>query len=420
MNIAIVTNKFSIGGAETYTLRKASWLIENGHNVILISAGGEMVKFIPIHIKHYEISGIAISPYIHKKKKLNSILYELSDIFKINKIDVIEAHNANPIIYTLLSYKTHGIPYLFNDLLEFDFDHDYILRYIAKKLSKEGLFFVLTQEMLRYINELIGSDLQAEIIPIPYTKPKDKESTLDKNYFLSVARVSPEKMYVKSLIIGFGKYITSNKGCRIKKLIVVGDGDEHLVKELKLNAEEINKATGYCAVEMKGSVIGKELISLYKNCSAFIGVGTCLLISASYGKPTIIASGLKNMKEYAYGFWGTHIDIDSQSIGAKDTYVPYSVPYENILLEINDKDKADKYGKAAFDLFEKVYDMDKIMNMWLYSYANVSKYNGLELKRLPMKIIFMLPVLHFLYKIYKLGKYFQSLIYVKTKRFVIS
>ena len=60
MKIAFITPRMIVGGAETYIIRKAKWLTENGNEIVVISEGGCLVESLPKGVKHIQIKNIAM------------------------------------------------------------------------------------------------------------------------------------------------------------------------------------------------------------------------------------------------------------------------------------------------------------------------------------------------------------------------
>lgn len=351
-----------VGGAETYILRKAEWLIKHGHEVIVISAGGCYEEQLPKEICHYELKELTGAPYSFSASKLEQISTRLSDIIKEKGIDIIEAHNTFPIYYVIMSYSKHYCPFILNVLLELNYDNNFQLCLLTYILNKKGLYFTLTKTMNNYIENKCRTHLSPQIIPIPLSLPIEickKES----KYLLSVCRLSSDKMYVIHLIHSFEKLMIEERIDSDIRLIIVGDGELYnYVNEI---ATKVNKGLNFCAVLLKGTIIGKELDDLYKNCMAYIGVGTTLLIAASFSKPIILASGIKNLDGFAYGYWGNNETLDRDSITGTQSYNNYKMTFENAIEKVTNNEMFRKeLSMKSYTLFNKTYDIDKIMNKW--------------------------------------------------------
>lgn len=372
MKIAFVTPLFVIGGAETYIIRKATWLQNCGHEVIIISEGGKMVEMLPNGIRHFKVSGISKMPYAHSPLKLRRILKSISTILAENGINVIEAHNTAPILYVGMSYRYHHIPYLLNVLLEISFDRNPQLCKFTKVLAMRNLYYTLTFNMHLYIENKCRVLLPVHILPIPISLPYISTPLTVGDFVLTVGRLTEDKMYLRAVIKSFGIYLQSKIGGAIRFLYVVGDGI--LREDINRLANDVNASLGYEAIVMKGTVVGRELNILYEKCIAFVGVGTALLIAASYRKPIIIASGFIDLRDYAWGYWGKQPTLDKDSIAGNSKYYHLRQPFEEAIsrLSIDDEFRISVANKA-FELFKEVYDMDKVMVKWESNYNEICK-----------------------------------------------
>lgn len=60
MKIMMLIDLFSVGGAESHLLSLSSELAKRGHNVVVVSAGGKMVKNLrEVGVKHHRIPNIS-------------------------------------------------------------------------------------------------------------------------------------------------------------------------------------------------------------------------------------------------------------------------------------------------------------------------------------------------------------------------
>ena len=362
MNIAFVTPKMIIGGAEQYIIVKTDWLKKNGHNSIVISAGGENVA--NLNVPHYVIKDIDTPVYHLNDKRRKELYLELTRILKEDEIDIIEAHNTWPIVHIYNSYKDHRIPFLLNVLSELSYNRNIILQCITCYLAKKQLYFTLTDNMNKYIERCCRSKLYANIIPLPIQKEEIPIS--DEPYVLSICRMSQEKMYVKALIVGFGEATIKHKIPDEYKLILVGDGP--LKDEVSKIAHETNKRIGRNKIEMRGFVLGDALYKLYAGCRCYVGMGTTLLTAASYSKPCIRVGFQKDTMQYAWGYWGETFESKDEIVYTKGT-VGNPIKFEKILEQIiNDNELNHKIGYNSASIVNSLYGIEVIMKNWINSY----------------------------------------------------
>lgn len=403
MKIAFVTPQMIVGGAETYIVRKSEWLIKRGHDVIVISAGGCYVDQLPEKVSHYEIKELLYAPYSMSGFHLMDVLKKISDIIKKESVDVIEAHNAFPVLYITMSYSFHGCPFLLNALLELNYDGNYQLCLLTKLLSKRSRYFTLTLSMNDYIERKCKARLSPHILPIPINAPSDLSITEEK-YLLSVGRMGTDKMYIKHLIVSFCNLKKNRIIDSEVKLVIVGDGN--LYGEVNEMASQANRELNDNCIILKGTVIGQELSNLYKCCMAYIGVGTTLLIAASFAKPIILASGFYEFQPFAFGYWGAHYDLDKHSLGGGPDYLDCKMSFEQAILEIvRSQDFRKELSVKSYSLFKEVYDMDKIMFDWeSFFKKNINVLND-NILALWGKVFLLLNIcLYPIYKLYKIIK----------------
>jgi glycosyltransferase involved in cell wall biosynthesis len=98
------------GGVSTHRLEIASMFKKMGHNVIVVSGGGEYaLQLQEIGVKHYYI------PF-HRLKK-NPLLFipiakAFYDVVKDNDIDIIDCHWSITCLFSHLMFKLFNIPYV--------------------------------------------------------------------------------------------------------------------------------------------------------------------------------------------------------------------------------------------------------------------------------------------------------------------
>lgn len=376
MKIAFITPRMIVGGAETYIIRKAKWLMENGNDIVVISEGGCLVESLPKGVKHIQIKNISDPPFSISYKEYQRVITTLAKVLTTEKINIIEAHNTYAIIYTFLTYKWHHIPFLLNILAEGAYDKCFELRAITRILDKHHLYFTLTDKMNVYIEKKCHCDLHPTIIPIPYDNIQDYHSTTEpvtEEYILSVARLSSEKMYIKHLIKDFGELLNENLIPQNVILKIVGDG--LLADDIRKHAQYVNNLVGKESVKLLGTVTGDKLESLFLRCSLYIGVGTTILISAAYSKPTIIGSGI--MQEYAFGFWGEKPDEDRNVIGGDESMIARKISFKQIIQQFYSMpvEKRRLYGIHAHNLLIKHFSINQVMTEWERCYASILSYD---------------------------------------------
>lgn len=406
MNIAIITPRFNIGGAETYIISKCEQLVKKGHKVIIVSEGGDMVDSIPEGVKHIVLRNISQAPYCLSSELQRDLLMQLSVIIKENNIDVIEAHNNAPIFHVAESYQIHNTPYLYNNLLEFAYDQSMAQRWLTIFLSRRSKFFVLNQTQLEYIEDKCHVKIPAKIIHLPILLPRAVDAARERNYLLSVGRLSNDKPYIDHLISGFHEFRKSNQENTVRYLHLVGDGNRK--DEIIEKAQYVNNDLGYEAVKVLGSLTGQDLGDEYNNCYCFIGVGACLLIAAAFKVPIILASSFISYEHKAYGFWGCCPALDKDSMDGNSKYNKNVMDYRDAIEKISsDKQFHRTASQSAYTLFMENFSVEQIADAWCREYKKIGvrSYEP-SLKVLSIALRFYFAIIHVLYRC---GKTLQGL-----------
>lgn len=365
-----------VGGVEQYIAVKCQWLNKHGHQTIVISAGGCNIHCLPKDTEHFTIKELVSTPYSLTSSNLKVVLDKITAILKSANIDIVESHNIWAVVYTSLAYRTNKIPFLLNVLAEAAYDKNPILQKLTKTLDEHRLYFTLTNNMNKYIQEKCRSKLHPTILPIPVYH--EEIVSTDDHFVLSVCRMDEEKMYVKHAIQGFYNGIKNGLIDPDYKFIAVGEGP--LFSEVKEIADRVNKDLNREVVIMPGTIIGNRLYELYAHCTCYIGMGTTLLTAASYSKPCIRTGFQKTTAPYAWGFWGENAKRDRDEIVYTDGFDGTPIEYEKILSDIlNNPDKRHELGKSAGKVFKDNYCIEKIMNEWEKTYETLSssyEYSG--------------------------------------------
>lgn len=363
MRIAFLTPYMIIGGAETYIITKSKWLLSHGHNIIVISGGGENVVNLPIGTKHINFN-TEISPASFSKKEYKKYIAQLSTILIKEQIDLIEAHNTSPVIHAAMSFRITGIPFLINILNERTYLYNPFLKQLTANLAPFGLLYTLTTQMQSYIEKRIKHSIKATIIPIPVENIQEHNAPHNGRYVLSVCRMAADKMYIKYLIKDF---LTLHKESKIPKdyrLLIVGDGT--LRNEVQILANQNTQI-----IKMLGTVVGKELEELYRNAEIYVGTGTSLLLGASCKTPCLIPGFTETSMPYCWGIWGERPeDKDVLSVSELQHY-PRSTYADTLNELIQNPSKRIIAGQKAYTLYQQYYTFQSIMERWEKEYTKI-------------------------------------------------
>lgn len=369
--ILFLTQRMIVGGAERYILEKSKWLIRKGYNVIIVSVGGiweEKIK--ELGGKHYKLDFINEDPFIMDKGIFVERCIILKQIIEVEKVNIIEANQFYPAIWGYYVSKFTNTPYFMNVLAGTIFykgKKEYLK--FLKHLDNLGLYYNSECSNI-VIEEIRRINLKNCIeIPIPVNKLDNGfENSINENYILTVCRMSPEKMYVKYLIKDFYKIVINNN-LNSLKLIVVGEGPNF--NEIQQKVKRLNKKlTKYSStIELRGTVVGKELDVLFSGCLFYVGSGTTVIQAAQHKKSVILTSPIKSHMKYSIGFFS---EDKNNSIGFKVGDMKLDSFYNRMKLLIFDEYRRNNLEENSYKRYKEVFETEIVMKQWMMEYKNIS------------------------------------------------
>lgn len=366
MNIAFITPKMIIGGAETYIITKATYLCSQGYRVLVISAGGENIKHLPSCATHITLN-TDITPYHLSKKQFNQTIDKIAQVLLDYQIDVVEAHNTYPILYASIACRKTNIPCLYNMLNELSHRKQLLTNILIKTFSGAQCYFTLTKQMNEFVEKQIHTVLHPIIIPIPVAAVSEPQNNEAHNYILSVCRFSADKMYVLSLMQGFVQAITTGAIPQDTILKIVGDGDLH--QKVTIQAQKSNEQIGHNAVELLGTQVGSNLDNLFRHCTIYVGMGTTILIAAQYKKPILKVGFESHTRANCWGYWGDSPSDANSIVANSNSNQPIS--FANALKIINFEEKLQIAGDKAYKTYYANYLFEAIMEQWQSEYSRI-------------------------------------------------
>lgn len=375
MTIAFITPRMLVGGAETYIIRKCNWLVSKGHHCLIVSSGGDFYKDCHSSVERIVINSIDLPTWHLKKKEFNTLITELSKILINKQVDIIEAHNSYPAVYTAIAYKYTRIPYVVNVLSDLAFKKNPLLKILCSRLSTIELFYTVSKQSAKYFSESVYKEKnKSKVINIPIPSPnilqiENINKSDEGKYVLSVARMANEKMYIKSLVEGFTNFILKQKIPYDVKLKIVGDGP--LMDGVSDLVFKSNKLIGNESIQLLGYLYGNELDALYQDCFIYAGMGTTLLIASSYKKASVVVGFEKETMQFAWGFWGESKEDADYIVGYKNRDAKKSTFEEAITYAFDNPKRINEIGELAFRLYSEHYALDTLMNEWLSVYYRI-------------------------------------------------
>ncbi|MBL0666732.1 MULTISPECIES: glycosyltransferase [Aeromonas] len=323
-SILFVLGGLNIGGVETYVIRLAKELREQGENIdfILLSNSfnaknyEELSKFASIYILDY-FPLISSSSWLNAMslcgEKLEEKLGKKYDI--VHVVDLMTLgfvfFNKDKINFTNLSI---GI-YHAKEISWWRDRSCYFRESLLKLYDKNVMLTLFPNEfMLKLADDLIDSDLsESHILPLGIDLEKYKAISPIKSSLkiVSVGRLVDFKTYNRHVIT----LLKELREIAPFEYFIYGDGPE------KNDLLNLAKKLGVCDfVHFMGSVEYSDLHSVLDGCFCFIGSGTTIIEASSAGIPSIV--GIESIKmPLTCGFFSEVKGFSYNEDGATDTRV---------------------------------------------------------------------------------------------------
>ena len=279
-----------IGGAETHIYELSLELLKRGHDVTIISAGGEfMPKLIEKGIKH-----IFAPMNVRSVRDIFSSYKILCRAIKKERPDIIHAHARIPALVSHYASKKFNIPFVTTDHGKFD---TALLTRLMTRWGDKTL--AVSEDLKEYLLENYNVKeknvfLTINGIDTDEFSPEKKRSVNILNEFsipndskviLTVSRLdSTAFMCAEELVRNAKAIYQKNPQTRI---LIVGHGN--MYDTLKVSAQKINSELGLNYIIMPGQ--RTDISEICSVCSVFCGVSRAAMEAAASGKPILIAGG---------------------------------------------------------------------------------------------------------------------------------
>jgi glycosyltransferase involved in cell wall biosynthesis len=357
MKIAmIISNPFPPEeGIGYYTYNLAKKLIENGHEVTIITRGSlktekfffkgiQVIKvpFLPLYPFHVQIHGIFLNKFFKGIEDEFDLVHIHSPLAPIVKTDL-------PIISTIHTS-------LIEDMKHFQVSN---INSTAIKLTTKISGYPLTQKLINKSNYVttVSSSVAEELVSYYNTKnPIVVGNGVDEKRFYPIKENQnndPYALYVGRLDYRKGILDLMKASILLKedniKLLVAGEGHLRSLIEDYIQKNDLQN------VSLLGHVSGENLVELYQNAMIFVfpshyeGLPTVLLEAMSCGLPVVTSNipahrgVITNFKNGLFAKSGSSMDI-----------------YDKINILIDDEDLRQKLGNNARKTIENKFTWDKI------------------------------------------------------------
>ena len=276
LKILLVTDRMSLGGAETHILSLYNELVLLGHFVTVVSSGGALAS----DIRHVTIDLTSRSPL-----KMLRGYFALSSLVMSENYDLIHAHARLPALISSLVAKKHKIPLVTTVHAHFKID------FLRRKLSAWGFRSIAVSEDLRiYLAK--NYSITAENIAViengisfeKYAKFNTRDFGEDKPFnLLFLSRLDEDCSLCADILCDIAPCLAKRYG-NIK--ISIGGGGECLDR-IKAKASVTNLRFGREIISVVGAV--SDTCEFMASGEALIGVSRCAIEGIATSIPVIIA-----------------------------------------------------------------------------------------------------------------------------------
>lgn len=274
LKILFLTDRFSLGGAETHILSLCRALTLRGHSVTVASSGGALSR----SVNHIALDLSSRSPI-----KLILGYFRLRRLILREGFDLIHAHARLPALVASLVSRSLNVPFVTTVHARFKTDP------LRRAFSSWGFRSVAVSEDLRfYLTQsysipsenvtVIENGIDFGDAPVKFQPKKKNDFTL-----LFLSRLDFDCSLCAELLCDLAPLLFSRYP-NIK--IVIGGGGERFFK-IRAYAERINRALRAEVVFAVGEV--KDVSSFLASGDLFVGVSRAALEALASGLPVIIA-----------------------------------------------------------------------------------------------------------------------------------
>jgi glycosyltransferase involved in cell wall biosynthesis len=352
MNILYISNHLNIGGITSYLLTLGTGMKNRGHNVYIASSGGELLyRFIEKGIIYIPI------PIRTKKEVSPKVLwsaFKLSCLLKEEHIDLLHSNSRTTQILGNLLNKTCGIPHVFTS-------HGFFKNRFFRKLFPcwPDAVIAISEPVKEHLIEdfhidqknvfVIHNGIDTEKYQIQNQKSKieikKKLGLSDAPVVGIVARLSDVKGHI--YLIKAMKAVL--KSMPQAQLLIVGDGK--IKDELVNTVAVLGIQKGVFFIPSVRDT--KDVLSamdLFIMPSLKEGLGLAIMEAMASGLPVIGSNigGIRSLiKNNINGILVEPADVNALS--------------ENILLLLDDFDKAGSLGRAAQIFIKENFSQEKMV-----------------------------------------------------------
>lgn len=271
LKILILTDRLTLGGAETHILTLAECLEARGHSVTVASSGGALASAV----KHEKINLSSHSP------RLILSFFALLRLARREKFDIIHSHARAASLVGSAVAKILKIPFVTTVHARF------ALSPLRRVFSRWGLLSVAVSEDLReYLSRHYS--VSAENITVienglDFSKYKVRTQEVNRKSILFLSRLDNDCSLCAELLCSIAPRLAE----RYPDIKITIGGGGNALKRIKSLAETANSALGREVISLLGDV--RDVKEFLAQGSAFVGVSRSALEALAAALPVIIA-----------------------------------------------------------------------------------------------------------------------------------
>ena len=364
LSVLLALDKFNIGGTETHVLTLTKQLIKEGVKVTVVASDGPLAQeFKKLNCKIYNID----FPVSIEKDNLkrDDFLKKIYEIFQLEKINVVHAHQSSSGNLVVEAAKKMNIRSIFTIHGMYYYD---ILGNTLKQADKViGVSIPVYKWLLKFgINSIVvpnGIAYKSYVNNTNYFLKRKYNIPKDTMCITYCSRMAWEKIKVCENLITVVKDLRVNENIKYEA-VIVGDGPGY--NELKALGEQTNKELGKQVIHFTGNQIDVNKYYLASDC--VLGTGRVAIEAMAVSKK-VIAGGNSgyfglitndNFNEAWQTYFGDHdFKVKNDAIYLYDDMKNYYLDKKNY-----DKDVYDIYKKSK-ELFEISKVTEKLINIYI-------------------------------------------------------
>jgi lipopolysaccharide heptosyltransferase II len=369
MNILQILPELKVGGVETGIIDLAKRLVEQGHKVVVVSAGGELVKAIQAcGAIHYQLP-------VHRKSIVTVIrmVPALVELLKKEKIEIVHARSRVPAWIAYFACRKARVPFVTTC-------HGYYARHYFSRVMGWGKRVIVVSNVVgRHMIENFGVSYErirriprsVDLEKFKYVSPEAKRG----EYFNvgMVARITPLKGHL-DFIKAMAKVAKGAANMKLKVWIVGDAPDSRAVykEQLRILVKRLGlwQNTQFLGTQHDIPAIMEHLDLLVMASTEHEAFGRVVLEAQASGVP-VVATRVGGVVEV----------IEDERTGLLVSPSDPANMAEAVIRVFKDKDLAKYLAENAYQKVREQYDAKKMVQPTLDVYQEaVSQFKILVIK----------------------------------------